>query len=99
VSRSLFADWEPREKIKPAPRLVLAFGSSGKPFALTHCDDIHHGPIPAGSRICCAACHRSGLDGLVTFPGSPINSGAGRTEAEIKAAAIHQKLHKAETRR
>lgn len=42
--------------------LVVTWGSSAK--AKPTCDDIHpRGPMPAGSRLCCWACHASGMDG------------------------------------
>lgn len=46
------------------PRLTLDFGSSCKPLALLTCSDVHpRGPMPEGTRCCCAACHKSGVEG------------------------------------
>lgn len=46
------------------PRLTLAFGSSCKPLALLTCDDVHpNGPMPEGTACCCAACHKTGVEG------------------------------------
>jgi len=45
------------------PALLLSFGVGTTPLALLTCDDVHpRGPIPAGSTLCCAVCHKSGLD-------------------------------------
>lgn len=46
------------------PEIELWFGSSCKPLKLLTCADVHHGPIPKGSKGCCAAedCYQSGQD-------------------------------------
>lgn len=49
---------------KPSLSLTLAFGSSCKPLALLTCADVHpRGPMPEGTRCCCASCHKSGVEG------------------------------------
>lgn len=46
------------------PRLTLDFGSSCKPMSLLRCSDIHpNGPMPTGTHCCCAACHKTGIEG------------------------------------
>lgn len=87
-------DWVPPDANTKGPRLVLAFGASIKPLRLLECDDVHHAPIRRGSRICCAVCHRSGLDHL-DLPGRIDRGTEGRSEGQIKAAAKAQRLHKA----
>lgn len=54
----------PEAKVrKPSLSLTIAFGSSCKPLPLLTCDDIHpNGPMPEGTRCCCAACHKTGVE-------------------------------------
>lgn len=51
--------------VAPSPRppdLEPVFGPASFTPGTT-CDDIHsRGPIPEGSRCCCMACHRSGVE-------------------------------------
>lgn len=44
------------------PLLIPSYGQSCKPLAELRCHDVHHGPMPKGSRKCCGFCHKSGVD-------------------------------------
>lgn len=51
-------------------RLVLIWGGSAK--AKPTCADIHpRGPIPVGSKLCCFACDKSGMDGHPSLQREP----------------------------
>lgn len=46
------------------PRLTMDYGSSCKPLTLLTCEDVHpRGPMPRGTTCCCAACHKTGIEG------------------------------------
>lgn len=44
------------------PHLMMTWGSGNKPVKQVRCHDVHHGPIPHGSSLCCGVCHCSGRD-------------------------------------
>lgn len=44
----------------PYPEPIFGVKAWG---ANSTCDDVHHGPIPAGSNNCCMSCHTTGHDG------------------------------------
>jgi hypothetical protein len=82
MARSLWSDYVPPSPKAP-PQLVPIFGPKAFTPATT-CRDIHpHGPIPPGSVLCCAACHASGVEHLVSGHTKP---GNGQIRDEWQAA-------------
>lgn len=62
MRRSRWADWVEPAHTEAELDLVPIFGIRAW-SAASDCRDVHpHGPIPAGSRCCCMACHRSGRE-------------------------------------